>query len=333
MLQKILQRDKDEGDVERDCWGALLAAQTLLENERERLGQVSGRNAAKLERIRQWLLFIVSNGLLPPVDRAMAGEALSVFGDDRDFEELVPVPASPFLMGDNEISDAKPQHEVTLPGFKIGRYPITNAQYRDFVEATKREWGSYDGLRPERSNCPAGILTWHDAIAFCDWLTTEWRKKGKISSNETVRLPTEAEWEKAARGLEGRVYPWGDDWEQGRCNSSESKIGGPCAVGMFPTGASPYGCLDMAGNVWEWTSSLWGKDFDVPGFKYPYKSNDGRENLKAGKKILRVLRGGSWFNDQGDARCYYRDCDDPYLTFYSIGFRVVVSLVSCSSAL
>ena len=263
-----------------------------------------------------------------PADRAAAGRALAVLGDDRDFDELVAIPAGPFLMGDDEDEDARPRHEVTLPAFKIGKYPVTNAQYRRFVEDTQREWNSQEGRRPELSNCPAVELTWHDARAYCAWLTGMWRQEGKISADEEVRLPTEAEWEKAARGTDGKVFPWGDKWDETRCNTSESGIGRTCAVGIYPDGASPYGVLDMAGNVWEWTSSLWGKDWDKLEYKYPYDSTDGRENLDAGDDFLRVLRGGSWYDDQNFARCAFRLRFYPYYRNGSHGFRVVVSPIS-----
>jgi formylglycine-generating enzyme required for sulfatase activity len=298
---------------EPECWGTLLAAQTLLENEGERLDQVSKRNTPKLERIRRWLLAIVQRGWLPPVDRVLAGQSLAVLGDDRDFDELVTIPAGPFLMGDDDDTDAKPQHEVVLPDFKIGRYPVTNCQYRRFVDDTQREWYSEEGRRPEYSNCPAVEITWHDARAYCTWLTEVWRNEEKVSAKEVVRLPTEAEWEKAARGTKGRVFPWGDKWDETRCNTSESGIGRTCAVGMYPDGVSPYRCLEMAGNVWEWTSSLWGKDYWDPEYKYPYDPADGRENLDADDELSRVLRGGSWYYDRFIARCSSRLRSEPSL--------------------
>jgi formylglycine-generating enzyme required for sulfatase activity len=313
---------------EPECWGALLAAQTLLENERERLEQVAERNRPKLERIRRWLLAIIQRGWLPPVDRALAGEALSVFGDTRDFDELVPIAAGSFWMGDNEDENARPRHEVSLPAFKIGRYPVTNAQYRRFVEDTQIEWDSQDGRRPEKTNNPAVAMTWHDARAHCTWLTDIWRNEGKINAKEEVRLPSEAEWEKAARGTDGRVFPWGDKWDESRCNMSESGIGRTCAVGMYPNGASPFGVLDMAGNVWEWTGSLWGKRYGEPDYKYPYKPGGRRENLEAGDDVLRVLRGGSWLNNQYCARGAARLRLNPYSRLYPSGFRIVVSPIS-----
>jgi len=325
---------------ETDCWGALLAAQALWENERERLAPVSERNAPKLERVRGWLLAILARGWLPPVDRVLAGEALSALGDPRDLDELVEVPAGPFLIGSRDdderaSDDEKPQHEVTLPVFKIGRYPVTNAQYLRFVEATGRKWRSDQGRQPERATCPAAYVSWHDARAYCEWLTDVWRGEGEIAGDEVVRLPSEAEWEKAARGVlpwpsqgEGagvRVYPWGDEWDKTRCNTSELGLGGTTPVGIFPEGAIPCGCLDMAGNVWVWTTSLWGKYYSKPAFSYPYDPADGRENLKAGTGVFRVLRGGSFRSKCGYARCAYRGRNYPRDGWDHLGFRVVVS--------
>jgi len=315
---------------EADCWGALLAAQTLLENGRERLERVAERNAPKLERVRGWLLAIVAQGWLPPVDRALAGEALAVLGDPRDLDELVEVPVGPFLMGSSDddamaMDREKPQHEVTLPAFKIGKYPVTNAQYLRFVEATGRVWQSDEGRRPERATCPAAYVSWHDARAYCAWLAEAWRAEGKIAGDEVVRLPTEAEWEKAARGTDGRRWPWGDEWDETRCNTSELGLGGTTPVGIFPKGASPYGCLDMAGNVWEWTVSLWGRDVQEPEFKYSYKPTDGREKLEASHDVLWVVRGGAFDYSQYRARCAGRVRDHPNLRWSSGGFRLVVS--------
>jgi formylglycine-generating enzyme required for sulfatase activity len=134
-----------------------------------------------------------------------------------------------------------------------------------------------------------------------------------------------------ARGADGRIYPWGNEWDPKRCNSLE---GGPketTPVRAYPQGASPYGLLDMAGNVWEWTRSLWGKKSESPDFKYPYKLDDGWENLKAGNDVRRVLRGGSWYSAQRDARCASRGRYFPVSFDNNVGFRVVVSLALPSS--
>jgi formylglycine-generating enzyme required for sulfatase activity len=283
------------------CWGALLAARTLLENEGKRLAEVSERNAPKRERIRRWLLAIVTRGWLSPVDRALAGEALAFLGDDRDFDELVEIPTGPFLMGDDSDPDARPQREVTLPSFKIGKYPVTNAQYLCFLETTGRRWRSDNGRRPERANCPATSVSYHSAKDYCAWLTDVWRTEDRITTAEAVRLPTEAEWEKAARGTDGRSWPWGDEWIEGNCNTAELGLGTACAVGIFPDGASPYGCLDMAGQVWEWTTGSWGMG------------------------TLRAVRGGSFHHQRGHALCASRNRDHPDYGVRYNGFRVVVS--------
>lgn len=312
---------------------SLLAAQTLVENEGARLGSVDAWNVGKLERIRQWMQAIVTRGWMAPRDRAQAGAALAVLGDDRDFDELATVPAGSFWMGSAEVDemaadDEKPLHEITLPAFRIGKYPVTNRQYLRFVEATGQKWDWEQGRQADRANYPAVGVTWHDARAYCDWLTGMWRVEGRIKQGEEVRLPSECEWEKAARGSDGRLWPWGSEWDEANCNNGELNLSDASPVGMFPTGASPYGCLDMAGNTWEWTMSLWGEDWQKPQFGYPYDPADGREDRAAGDKVSRVLRGGSFSDDRHFARCASRFRYSPLRRYDLDGFRVVVSPIS-----
>jgi iron(II)-dependent oxidoreductase len=127
-----------------------------------------------------------------------------------------------------------------------------------------------------------------------------------------------------------RIYPWGNEWDEAKCNTSELGLGNTCAVGMFPDGISPYGCLDMAGNICEWTISLVGTDWEKPDFKYPYDPTDGRENLEAADNYIRVLRGGTFSYDQNLARCACRSGTRPSGRYSDVGgFRgVVVSRTS-----
>ncbi len=185
----------------------------------------------------------------------------------------------------------------------------------------------------EHPNRPVVWVSWFEAVAFCRWLTAAlqaagsrqrvWRG-GQTSdlplplSSLQWRLPTEAEWEKAARGEQGRRYAWGDeDWEPQRANL-EWSIGNATPVGMYPLGATPSGLLDLNGNIWEWTASLYRP--------YPYRGDDGRNDAEAG--AARVGRGGSWDNNQRDARCACRDGYVPGFFDDNVGFRVVVSLAS-----
>jgi formylglycine-generating enzyme required for sulfatase activity len=332
-LAEELCRDLPPPQAENPCpdadfWAALLAGQTLMENERKRLDKVLPRNQAKLETIRRWQLAIVEQGRLASIERTIAGETLAVLGDDRDLEALVDIAAGSFWMGDDGDPNASPGHEFYLPAFKIGRFPVTNAQYRRFVQAQGRQWNSPDGFRVEKSNCPATNVTWHEARDYCAWLTELWRLQGKIRADEIVFLPSEAQWEKAARGSDGRQYPWGDAWDAALCNTAESRIGQTTPVGIFPDGASPFGCLDMAGNVFEWTRSLWGKEWGTPDFRYPYNPDDGRENTNAADEVLHVLRGGAWSYGRDYARCAYRFGLYPFDWVECIGFRVAVSPIS-----
>ncbi len=304
-----------EPQPEADYWAALLAAQVLMENNC--LANVAERNRSKVEHIRGWLVHCLTLGALPPVDRAEVGRALSVVGDPRDLEELVAIPAGKFWMGDQKGSSSfvvnDPQHQVDLPAFKIAKYPVTAGQWKRFVEATHYK-GDANALKGY-DNHPVVYVSWRDAQAFCRWLTDEWHKADKIGKNEIVRLPAEAEWEKVARDNDRRDWPWGNTFDVNKANTGEGAIGGTSAVGCFSSGASLYGCLDMAGNVWEWTQSK--------SAKYPYKSSDGREEWSG--DAARVVRGGSWKNNHDYARCAYRYNSHPDLCFENFGFRVVVS--------
>ena len=182
---------------------------------------------------------------------------------------------------------------------------------------------SPDAARPKLANAAAVDLTWHDAMAYCAWLTSEWRAECLIGTDEIVRLPTEPEWEMAARGSQGWHYPWGEEWAAGHANGEETGINEVCSVGLFPDGALPFGCMDMASQAWEWTTTLWGKDMGTPSFAYPYR-NDGCEDLDAAALVRRVLRGGCFSSNRMKANGIYRGSLEPDGFRRGNGFRIVV---------
>jgi formylglycine-generating enzyme required for sulfatase activity len=294
-----------------------------------------------------------------PKRRAAAGDLLARLGDPRFSEKywylpddpslgFVEVPAGKFWMGSDKdqasdaYDDEQPRHELELPGFFIGRFPVTVAQFRAFVEASGQEPGDPDSLQG-RANHPVVWVSWHEARAYCEWLGERLRElarervekvdgeaqtrfwRGVAEGGLKAGLPSEAEWENAARGDDGRIFPWGDVADPNRASYRETELGNQSSVGCFPGGASPHGCEEMSGNVWEWTRSLWGEKVQEPDFGYPYDPGDGREDLEAGDEILRVLRGGSFFSSQWGVRCAARDWGRPDNRGWHIGFRVVLS--------
>ena len=201
---------------------------------------------------------------------AAAGDVLAHLGDprfradawflpDEPLLGFVEVPAGPFQMGSDEDSDEQPPHSVNLPAFYIARYPVTVAQFQAFVDATDFEPGSVNALRDPASR-PVRCVNWHEALAYCDWLTEtlkEWEQTPeslakRLAQGWRFTLPTEAQWEKAARGTDGRTYPWGEDADPNKANYGDTGIGDTSVVGCFPGGKSPYEIEDMSGNVWEW---------------------------------------------------------------------------------
>jgi formylglycine-generating enzyme required for sulfatase activity len=260
----------------------------------------------------QHLLLDLGHGVTIPLARVPAGEFLMGSGGPDD---AAPGSATADSLAHD---DEKPQHKLWLPEYRLAKYPVTVAQYRAFRQATDYPLEEGEGMAAPDDHPVTGV-SWHDAVAFCEWAS--------YVSGRTVSLPSEAEWEKAARGTDGRIYPWGNRWDPGRCNNDgqETGPGRTTPVGYYsPQGDSPYGCADMAGNVWEWTRSLWGKDVGEPDFRYPYRPDDGRENAHAGSDILRVVRGGAFYSGEAFVRCALRDCFGPADRDASNGFRVVV---------
>jgi formylglycine-generating enzyme required for sulfatase activity len=242
----------------------------------------------------------------------------SVTEDDRAVEpEMILIPAGEFTMGsdpglDQDASaDEQPQHTLYLPDYYLAKTTVTNDQYAAFVQATGHAspYGWQGGKSPRgREDHPVVNVSWHDAQAYCTWLAE--------ATGKPYRLPSEAEWEKGARGTDGRIYPWGNQWDAAQCNSRESGNGDTTPVGDYPEGASPYGLLDMAGNVWEWTGSAY-KD-------YPHDMDGDREDLEASDDVRRVLRGGSFGNLPWRVRCALRGGDLSSFSFWDRGFRVAL---------
>jgi formylglycine-generating enzyme required for sulfatase activity len=176
---------------------------------------------------------------------------------------------------------------------------------------------------------PVVGITWYEALAYCRWLDGILRAGDRFPFpvGHVLQLPSEAEWEKAARGAQGLRWPWANTWQEGAANTKEANLGQTSPVGMFPAGVSPYGVHDLSGNVWEWTRSRWGHTTHrKPDYQYPYVASDGREDLSGSD--LRILRGGSWYNEQRSVRCGSRRGYFPGYFSYGRGLRVVVSLAN-----
>jgi formylglycine-generating enzyme required for sulfatase activity len=252
-------------------------------------------------------------------------------------EALLPpvcaVPAGEFLMGRNaerDLPDRKgyePEHTVWVEAYAIGRYPVTVAEYHCFVDAGGEAsatygWSADWQSQLQRPEHPVVRVTWDQATAYARWLAG--------LTGQPWRLPTEAEWEKAARWddskRQARVYPWGDTYDRLRANTSNHGPGKTTPVGRYPRGQSPYGALDMAGNVFEWCSSYY--------LPYPYNTQDGRESPQAGlpHAYYRIRRGGAWDRTWHDARCAHRNFDIPSLNSDAQGFRLACGAAPVSPA-
>jgi len=259
---------------------------------------------------------IVAAPPLPPTPTSLPEN----LPNSQPFEpEMILIPAGEFLMGSDPSVDKdtqdneQPQHRLYLPDYYVAKTPVTNAQYAAFVEVTGHEPPAHweDGQPPsDKLDHPVVNVSWHDAVAYCKWLS---EATGRI-----YRLPTEAEWEKAARGADGWIYPWGNQWDKTKLNSVEGGQVDTTPVGQYsPNGDSPYGVADMAGNVWEWTATKWQKPYpyDVDEDEWTAGYLEGSES--------RVLRGGSWYDGQFDARCTSRYDSDPNVRDDDFGLRLV----------
>jgi len=226
--------------------------------------------------------------------------------------EFVLVPKGKFIMGGTANDNEEPKGKIAIPyDYWIGRFPVTNAQYHEFVQAVGAKHPVSDWSK--KRDHPVTSVSWELSMSYCMWLNENFGHE--LPDGYTFHLPTEAEWEKAARGTDGREWPWGNVFDPTRSNCDGfSETTTP--VGQFsPRGDSPYGCADMSGNVWEWCHSLY--------WPYPYKADDGREDETASGD--RVQRGGSLSSERGFVRCAVRV--GHYLNRVNLGFRVAASPV------
>ncbi|WP_287600434.1 SUMF1/EgtB/PvdO family nonheme iron enzyme [Thiothrix sp.] len=309
----------------------------------------------KTQATRAWLTHIVEKHLLAVPQRAEAGRILSDLGDPRKgvtvrrvqgFSHAIPdidwqkIDAGTFRMGmegSEGDADEKPAHDVTLPAFHISRYPVTNAQYRCFIEAGMYEnrafWEQnlpkfavqwlgenkptqpayWDDGKWNLDNHPVVGVSWFEALAYSAWLNSllvELKPEGMVQ-NAKIRLPTEAEWEYAARGVENWRYAWGNDTDASLGNYKDTGLGRTSAVGLFPQGKA-FGLHDMTGNVWEWASS-----------RFNWQKRQKEWNLLDADGD-RILRGGSWYDSSNFVRCAFRYGFPPGYRNDLLGFRVVL---------
>lgn len=264
---------------------------------------------------------IVYNTPPPEVNQDFTREKIEI----ADFEpETILIPAGSFSMGsdpgDNIKAYERPRHEVTLPVYRIGKYPVTNLQYRDFLldsgfKVSPIIWDGQMTPAEELWNHPVAGVTWDEAMAYCQWLSKTGHK---------YTLPNEAQWEKACRGGKESLYPWGGGFDEKRCNQGSSHI---APVTKY-LAQNEFGCFDMVGNVLQWTCTLWGPNPASPKYLYPWNENDRRNDPKPRPGNRRVIRGSS--NNEGKewCRCSARRGADPTLPVFQgarCGFRVVMN--------
>jgi formylglycine-generating enzyme required for sulfatase activity len=219
---------------------------------------------------------------------------------------------------DKKDSYLKTETIITVPAFEMTKHLITNAQFRPFVEAggyEQKEWWTEEGWQARKrekriaprhwdeeqwnkDDYPVVGASWYDAIAFCRWLSDK--------TGQTITLPTDAQWSRGAGGEDGRSYAWGNEWDASRCNSQETGLAHTTPVSQYPTGASPYGVLDMSGNVWKWC---------LTGYETGTTETEGKE--------IRLLRGGCWMDGKDGVKITHRLRHRPNLRSYLIGFYVV----------
>ena len=226
---------------------------------------------------------------------------------------MIEIPAGTFTMGSNDAEPhEQPQHEVYLDRFEIAKYAVTNRQYDAFlaVQPDQLSPTHWNGRTAPDSyeHHPVVNVTWDQAQAYTAWLTQQ--------SGQRYRLPTEAQWEKAARGIDGRTYPWGETFDTSSCNTRAKSPGQTTPIDAYPSGASPYGVMDMAGNVSEWC---------IDWYQEGYSQRTERNPTGPPAGEHRGIRGGAWRYSKNAARCSARYWCPPSNQRDNLGFRLVIS--------
>lgn len=347
LLNELLTAEEgDPAGCQRD---QVFAAEIATDVGWDRL-EHGGATFKRLRRdMAQALALLVEAPVLPAAERVRAGVLLGQIGDPREDVSVLPPKMVPIKGGRFEIGDGKERTDLTIASFAIARYPITNAQYAQFLDDdgydpakpwwddAGRAWLACDDAasaelepwrrrqikdRPEfwnderfgsaRPNHPVVDVSWYEAMAFCRWLSQH-----PVYNPQGYRyeLPSEVEWEYAARGPERRPYPWGPKEPDGERANFNQIYKGTTAVGCFPRGATREGVMDLAGNVWEWTRSVYAP--------YPYDPNDGREDVAQPADKFFTIRGGGWVNSPLYLRASDRDYYPPEYHLYDLGFRLV----------
>jgi formylglycine-generating enzyme required for sulfatase activity len=279
------------------------------------------------------LLYQIINSDAVLKERFQAGVLVGKLGDTRfseDNDNMVTVPAGEFTRGSDRFDNTMPVRRIVLDSFKIGVYPVNNWEFKRFIDDggyKKEEYWTPEGWQWRNNgpinaphylnypqfngpNFPVVGISWYEAVAYSNWLS-------KVTG-KPYHLPTEAEWEKAARGTDGQEYPWGNTFDKNFCNSDQSGLGQSSPVGIFLIGKSPYGCLDMAGNVYEWCVDWYGSEYYEDS---PFKNPTGPQ-----RGSYRLLRGGCWLSGPGSCSTTFRIYSSPAHYISTVGFRLACSL-------
>jgi formylglycine-generating enzyme required for sulfatase activity len=343
----------DASDTDLAWWQAWLAGDVLQEIGINRIADSAfGRDM--LRQTQNRLANLIEYGKLTPRERNEVGKILSKLGDPRFSAShwflpsdlmfgFIHIPAGEFIMGNDLSIDEQPQHTVDIPEYWIQKYPVTAQQFHIFLRESGYE---PDDPKSKRGilNHPITYVTWHDALEYCNWLNekllpiandiilgnllSEDQKRfwlGLHNKTLKISIPNEPEWEKAARGVSGWIYPWGNVFMENFANVKTTKLESTSVVGSFPNDTSIYGVKDLIGNVKEWTRSLWGLDQFDPGYKYPYNANDGRENIKFTPAIYRIIRGGDYQSLNDEVYCSRRFKQGNLNWAQEFGFRIVAT--------